>query len=373
MILDSRGSCREVPTLVDLFCGCGGLTLGAKRAGFETVLAIDNDPVLSGSFARNFPRVPFLLADISLLDATALKRLLPKGVDGVVGGPPCQAFSEIGRQLATDRRRDLIDVFFRVVSDVRPSFFLLENVRGLMFPSHRPALDAGLERLDGGWTIIGPLLLDASDFGAPTRRARMFVIGFNRDRVRAPSEQVFSAAKNVMRRTVRDAISDLSGARQLCDDDAGFDRWRYGPKAVPSPYAKRMRSASGTFSGHRRTTHTMRTLRRFAELAQGKVDRIGKYPRLEWDSQCPVLRAGTGFDHGKYQAVRPIHPSQDRVITVREAARLQGFPDNFIFHPTIWHSFRMIGNSVSPIIARAILKRILAEVAGPFQNSIAAE
>jgi DNA (cytosine-5)-methyltransferase 1 len=92
------------------------------------------------------------------------------------------------------------------------------------------------------------------------------------------------------------------------------------------------------------------------------MDKIGRHPRLAWGGQCPTLRAGTGADRGSYQSVRPIHPSENRVITVREAARLQGFPDSHLFHPTVWHSFRMIGNSVSPIIAKAVFQAIRSKV-----------
>jgi DNA (cytosine-5)-methyltransferase 1 len=88
------------------------------------------------------------------------------------------------------------------------------------------------------------------------------------------------------------------------------------------------------------------------------MEKVGRHPRLKLGGLCPTLRAGTGFDLGSFQSVRPIHPRQHRVITVREAARLQGFPDEHVFHPTVWHSFRMIGNSVSPMMARAIFEAI---------------
>ena len=97
-------------------------------------------------------------------------------------------------------------------------------------------------------------------------------------------------------------------------------------------------------------------------IGQGHMDPIGRHPRLAWNGLCPTLRAGTGSDRGSYQSVRPIHPEENRVITVREAARLQGFPDNHLFHPTVWHSFRMIGNSVSPIMAEAIFSAIAAHL-----------
>lgn len=360
-----------MPTVLDLFAGCGGLALGAKNAGFETALVIDNDPILSSSFTLNFPATRFLLADAAELDASALWTHLPNGVDGIVGGPPCQAFSEIGRRMRNDPRRDLVGEFFRIVSILRPSFFLMENVPGLAFPGNRPVLDAGLERLRGQWAIIGPLILDAADFGAPTRRRRLFVFGFDHERVDVPSEADFTS--DVRKKpTVRDAIADLSGARRLSDDESGFDRWRYGQKPTIFPYAKRMRSQLGVFSGHRRTTHAEVTVLRFSKVPQGGVDAVGKHPRLAWDALCPTLRAGTGNDRGSYQAVRPIHPSRNRVITVREAARLQGFPDHFVFHPTIWHSFRMIGNSVSPIIAEAILRKIGSRIETRAEQQIAA-
>ena len=108
-------------------------------------------------------------------------------------------------------------------------------------------------------------------------------------------------------------------------------------------------------SGFQSTTHTDAVVKRFRSLAPGGVDRISKMKRLDPNGLCPTIRAGTGSDKGSYQSVRPIHPSADRVITTREAARLQGFPDWFQFHPTKWHSFRQIGNSVSPIVAEAAL------------------
>ena len=116
----------------------------------------------------------------------------------------------------------------------------------------------------------------------------------------------------------------------------------------------------GLVTGFFSTKHTAAVEQRFSNVEQGKVDRISKYPRLKWDGISPTLRAGTGSDRGSFQAVRPIHPDDPRVITVREAARIQGFPDWFIFHPTKWHSFRMIGNSVSPVVSTHLLSKILS-------------
>jgi DNA (cytosine-5)-methyltransferase 1 len=111
----------------------------------------------------------------------------------------------------------------------------------------------------------------------------------------------------------------------------------------------------GYVSGLMDTLHTKAVQKRYIAVKPGKSDSTSKAFKLDWEGQCPTLRAGTGSDKGSYQAVRPLHPEQGRVITVREAARLQGFPDWFVFHPTKWHSFRMIGNSVSPYLSEAIL------------------
>lgn len=359
-------------TVLDLFSGCGGFSLGAHRAGFRTKLAIDIDPVLTSSFHRNFRRTPLLLADIAALSGAALRKLLPEGVEGVIGGPPCQAFSEIGRRVADDPRRTLVGEFFRLVAATRPSFFVMENVRGLGFPKNREVLESGLEHLGANWTILGPVILNAADFGAPTSRRRLFLFGFDRRKTQVPMLEALCLGRS-RRADVRDAIGDLLGAREIESDTDGRDRWEYSGRRKPSSYARTLRSISGTFTGHRRTAHGKSTIRRFAKIPQGAVDLVGKHPRLEWSGLCPTLRAGTGNDRGKYQSVRPLHPTENRVITYREGARLQGFPDDFLFHPTVWHSFRMIGNSVSPIIAEAIMSNIMSCLAGQRRPRFAAE
>ena len=116
-----------------------------------------------------------------------------------------------------------------------------------------------------------------------------------------------------------------------------------------SKTARRLYS-EGYVTGFQPTEHAPQTIKRFSETEPGKQETVSRYYRLAWDRTAPTLRAGTGSDRGSYQAARPIHPEEPRVITVREAARLQGFPDWFMFHPTKWHSHRMIGNSVSPHI-----------------------
>lgn len=339
------------PTVVDLFCGCGGFSLGARFAGVRTSLAIDIDPILSFPYLKNFPCSRLLLADIAALNASFIRHCVGE-VDGVFGGPPCQGFSEIGLQKPDDRRRDLLIDFFRLVSELKPAFFVMENVRGLGYPGAKRLLDRALNLVVKRYKILGPVILDAADFGAATTRPRMFVIGYDPGRCDPINLGDIQRGQRPAA-TVRAAIADLQAAKFIRMED-DYDVWKIAHPGRPSQYAKCLRSDDGEFTGFASTQHTKAVTKRFRSVAQGAVDQIGRHPRLEWTGQCTSLRAGTGNDRGSYQSVRPIHPEEPRVITVREAARLQGFPDDFKFHPTIWHSFRMIGNSVSPIIARAI-------------------
>jgi DNA (cytosine-5)-methyltransferase 1 len=252
--------------------------------------------------------------------------------------------------------------FFRLVAGLRPKFFLMENVRGLGFGRNGRVLEEGLDLVRGNYKLLGPKLLDSADFGAATKRPRLFVMGFNTDRMPQVTANDLEAEKREPA-TVMDAICDLQDAAFESTDNEGFDLWRHDTKAVISSYAAFSRRNSRLFTGHRRTVHAKETIDRFAAVTPGQRDAVGKHPRLEWAGQCPTLRAGTGSERGSYQSVRPIRPSEARVITVREAARLQGFPDDFIFHPTIWHSFRMIGNSVSPILAKTLFSIIASRLA----------
>lgn len=342
--------------LIDLFSGCGGFSLGAHRAGFRVAAAWDIDPILTSSFAYNFPRTRLFLEDVARLDGGTIKKASASPIVGIFGGPPCQGFSDIGRRDVKDPRRKLLGHFFRIVAEVRPSFFIMENVRGLMYAHSREVLDRALLKVRDRYSLFGPIVLDASDFGAATRRGRLFVIGIDKNRADTFSE---SDLVDYRRRpaTVRAALSDLEDAVYV-DEHEGFDRWRIAKRGPAHSYARALRSHDGTFTGHRVTEHRIEVARRFNAIGQGEIDKIGRHPRLAWEGQCPTLRAGTGRDLGSYQAVRPLHPEHPRVITVREAARLQGFPDDHRLHPTVWHSFRMIGNSVSPIIAEAIFKAV---------------
>lgn len=359
---------NKPPQIVDLFCGVGGFSLGAHRAGFRSVLGIDVDPKLSKPFVENFPRSKVFPADISKIGAAEILRYggLEFGeVTGIIGGPPCQGFSLIGKRDQRDPRNKLIWHFFRIARELKPRFFVMENVPGLLVGEARSTLDEALA-VPSDFDIVGPVLVDAWDFGAATRRERVVVVGYDRRFVEALNEENISGVKQRARASVRDAISDLPVPANRdwlpykIRDESEVPRYarraRMKPASDLGSEVSRLRLEKKEVSGVRKTWHTKEVTKRFHTVAQGGTEKISRCPRLAWDKPAPTLRAGTGPDKGSYQSIRPIHPSSDRVITVREAARLQGFPDWFQFDSTKWHSFRMIGNSVSPVMAEAILR-----------------
>jgi DNA (cytosine-5)-methyltransferase 1 len=345
---------------IDLFCGTGGFSRGAHAAGLQVVAAFDKDPILTSSFAKNFPCTKLVLTDLSEATGSNLTDAAGGQVDLIFGGPPCQGFSSIGHRDKSDPRRTLLGHFFRLVGEAGPRAFVMENVQGLLFSDALPELNRAIESLPQNYHVLESVVLDAADFGAATSRKRVFVIGWDADRC-APLSQDDIRARRAGRTTVADAFSGLSRAYRVGPEQR--DRWRIREDAVLSEYARRLVADDRTFTGNVRTNHTAEVRRRFATVKPGSIDKIGRHPRLRWDGTAPTLRAGTGADKGSHQSLRPIHPEENRVITVREAARLQGFTDDHLFHSTIWHSFRMIGNSVSPIIAAAVLGAMTEKLA----------
>ena len=357
--------------IIDLFCGCGGFGLGAHMAGFNTVLAVDIDETLSSSYPLNFPNAKLRNYDLAEVDSKKLlKDSGTNNITGIIGGPPCQGFSMMGRREENDPRNELIGHFFRHVKNIKPDFFIMENVPGLLSGPMRDKLEKQLKNISEEYSIIGPFIVDASRLGAATKRQRVIVIGYNSKTVESFSEQDILNLYTDELVTVHDAIAHLPGPIDSASEDYGWAR--IDGRKKESDYARKSKQLiSGCgwetalqkmekqyVSGLMNTVHTERVQKRYAAVEPGKADKVSKSVKLRWDGQAPTLRAGTGSDKGSYQAVRPLHPEEGRVITVREAARLQGFPDWFTFHPTKWHSFRMIGNSVSPYLSYNILNLI---------------
>lgn len=367
--------------VIDLFSGCGGFGLGASLAGFHSSLAVDIDATLQSAYRLNFKNTKCVTGDVAELSKQDWKTLLDgTRPEGIIGGPPCQGFSRMGSRDKEDPRNSLVGHFYRTVSELRPRFFVMENVEGILDTGNAEVLYAAMEQVQNSYKIIGPLKVTASSFGAATTRTRVLVIGYLPDEQPELSLDTFTQL-HCKTTTVGDAISDLpSPIKHKSKGQFEFSRYRIKEDHNLSDFAIWARSlptnglgdpdavkylAKGFVSGLEDTNHSKEVRDRFEKLKQGQTDRTSKAKRLELNGYCPTLRAGTGSDKGSHQAVRPIHPIEGRAITVREAARLQGFPDWFLFHPTKWHSFRMIGNSVSPLVAQQILR--------PFQVNLAHE
>ena len=360
------------PVLVDLFCGCGGFGLGGELAGFHSIAAVDIDQTLQSAYKKNFPNTKVINADISKLEKKDWENIIGKTkIDGVIGGPPCQGYSRMGVGDINDPRRQLLLEFFRHVNILQPKFFIMENVEGLLDKKNRSQLDIALKTVDKKYKILSPIIIDASKCGAPTIRKRVIVIGYDPLAIHELTHGLFKF--NEIPVTVVDAIYDLANPISQSKDvnDLGFAS--YKKTITISEYAKKMRLPPpkhlGTneaklelkfqrSSGYFETIHASHVKERYKNVIPGKTDPVSRSKKLHWEGFSPTLRAGTGSDKGSHQAVRPLHPEEGRVITVREAARLQGFPDWFTFHPAKWHSFRMIGNSVSPIVSNKILSII---------------
>jgi len=404
------------PIAIDLFAGAGGLSLGLEQAGFDVVAAVEYDPVHAAVHKFNFPKTAVLCADVSQLDATALRGAVARGlaahghdpdewdgeVDVVVGGPPCQGFSLIGKRLLDDVRNRLVFHFFRLVAAMRPRYFAMENVPGMVTGGHSSILEELIKEFEGaGYRFPSKekyRVLNAADFGVPQERRRLFVIGTRKDRAlvaEGPDATVRPVSKRPAENlptapavkcgvilpggpTVWDAIGDLPNVsdfpRLLHRDDAKLSVKRLAAmEGMASSYVRKLRGVEGDardlsyrriwdralLSASMRTEHTDDSIRRFRATSCGQTEPVSRFYKLHPDGLCNTLRAGSGSERGAFTSPRPLHSRYPRVLSNREAARLHSFPDWFRPHATKWHGFRQIGNSVPPLLARAVGTRIV--------------
>lgn len=373
--MDSRN-----PKVIDLFAGVGGLSLGAARAGFSLALAVELDKHAFAAHSLNYPTTKHAKDDVSTLTGKRLLELagLASGeLDGLIGGPPCQGFSSMGHRNVADPRNNLFVKFFELVNDCQPAFFVAENVLGILDEKYDTIRQSAFRYVEDDYTLLTPMRIRAADFGVPTRRERVFFVGYRNNSRRSLTQAHFEAGKTRTPATVKTALQGLPPkifrhwiteeqswrpVQPLPDSEYGKQIQGDAPPGVGNSEALKRFFEYNLASGSFGTRHSPEIQERYGRLKPGEQDPITKSVRLELEGLCPTLRAGTDSDHGSFQAVRPIHPTAARVITPREAARLQGFPDWFRFAPSKWHSFRQIGNSVSPILAGVIFKVIYSRL-----------
>lgn len=380
------------PTVLDIFCGAGGMSLGFQNAGCEILGGIDKNPHAIRTHHRNFPNCKLMRDAQSIESITDLSKLElePREIDILIGGPPCQVFSvvgkgkmkSLGKHIESDMRNFLYKEFIRVIKHYKPLFFVIENVNYLLnhwiFPTLTRDLENGLTRKSDDYPgyDLSYQILTASDYGVPQIRKRLFIVGRRKDR---DLTFEFPDAKTGSPVSVGEAIEDLpeltsiplpwkrkSTARKQNDEPKAY---KFSPK---SEYQKLMRTQSyDTVMNHMCRSHNEKDLHIFSIMPQGGIyknipDELkrysdksfeDKYKRLHWDKPSWTLTA-----HMQKDCLAYIHPTQIRSISVREAARLQSFPDHFVFDAPMTRMFELVGNSVPPLLAEAIAKPIVKQV-----------
>lgn len=373
-----EGNSRNRPTGVDLFCGVGGMSLGFEQAGFDVIAGVDSEPRHVETHSKNFPTCETLCADLSAISGSQLRSETGIGdshIDVVFAGPPCQGFSLIGKRLKNDPRNLLLFDLARLIGELSPSFFAVENVEGILLGDAKNILaDFVGQMKKSGYFVVEPVqVMDAAEFGVPQRRRRVFILGY-KGGLSAPMypKPLFTTNGNGdhLGPTVWDAIGDLPKIekyKHLLTSDiyrgqlgvaTDYARILRGDATDPEDKAHKRHANGDGLSGCLRTAHTNETIKRFMDTEPGSYEPVSRFQRLEKDELAHTLRAGTGPAQGSFMAPRPVHPVEARCITVREAARLHSFPDWFSFHTTKWHAFRQIGNSVPPRLARAVASAV---------------
>ena len=365
------------PLAVDLFCGAGGLSHGLTAAGYRVALSVDSDSWSLESHAHNLPgrTLQLDLGDERSRDFVVVlcERL---DVDLIAGGPPCQPFSRAGRSKirslidqgvrdAVDVRKELWRAFLDVVERVRPRAVLLENVPDMALGDEMLVLRTMIDRLERAGYEADASIVDASRHGVPQHRQRLILIGLRDGGPLRWPESSGSA-------TVRDAIWDLPVLRVAPDSPIGAESMTYGDREA-SDFARAARKdcvGAEAWVVHDHGTRAVRPddFEAFKLMTAGTLysDLPGdlkryrddifndKYHRLSWTEPSRSITAHIAKDGYWY-----IHPEQHRTLTVREAARLQTFPDTFRFAGTRSHQFRQIGNAVPPVLGESIGSSIL--------------
>lgn len=375
---------------MDLFSGCGGLTKGFAMAGIRSIFASDIDENCEKTFNRNFPDVPFLRKDITEISKAEVDEMIGNIIpDIIIGGPPCQGFSLANKRrnlVADDPRNRLFYGFVKFINWYSPKAFVMENVKGLLSMKNGDVFKTILEELGkagahGGYEIAYKVLL-ASDYGVPQNRERVIIIGTRKDLGLVPKHPLPKPSDHKI--TVDEAISDLPQieARQ----GAEVMEYHTDPQ---NDYQKQMRGTMRYVTNHIAMNHTPRLIERFKAIKPGQslVD--------VWETHGAVKRGAPGeksdikfsqnnqrlFGNQPAPTIAAsfqsnfIHPHLNRNFTAREGARLQSFPDDFIFEgmrtKMSWEKglsqYQQIGNAVPVLMAKAIGECII-EILEPLRK-----
>lgn len=346
--------------VLDLFCGGGGFSCGLDSLpAFKTVMGVDFDGNVLETFEKNIKGSITIKGDLT--DAATKELVVKKAkalkVNMIIGGPPCQGFSLKGKNLGiNDPRNFLFKEYVTIVQEVNPEVFIIENVKNLINACEGFFIKQILDEFHKLGYIVNYDILNAADFGVPQHRERAIIIGSKSKSISPPTSRNITT-------TVRDAISDLS----YLESGEGSFQSNYITDAQ-SDYQKQMRKNSAALYNHAATAHAKVALDKLAMIPpegdktalpkelHGKQKFSTTWARLVWDTQSPTI--DTRFDTPSNG--RNSHPYLNRAITPREAARIQSFPDDYIFYGKKCNVCKQIGNAVPPLLARAIGEEIVA-------------
>lgn len=369
------------PIGIDLFAGAGGMSLGFEQAGFDVMAAVEIDPVHCAVHKFNFPETAIIARSVVGLSAAEIRLAAGIGdrqVDCVFGGPPCQGFSLIGSRILDDPRNRLVLEFVRIVAELDARTFVFENVKGLTLGKQRVFLDELVQAFDdAGYQVQKPWhVLNAANFGTPQNRERLILMGSKKGTPLPayPAAETSPAGRRKfvlpnlpIGPTVEEALGDLPDAGRFAALEK-HDTVQTSEYKKPSAYAAEMRCLTNDawhygyvrdwqpeeLTSSARTDHSEISRRRFAATPLGTVEPISRFFKLSPTGISNTLRAGTDGARGAFTSPRPIHYKYPRCITVREMARLHGFPDWFRLQATKWHGARQVGNAVPAPLARAV-------------------
>lgn len=339
--------------IIDLFAGVGGLSQGFIKAGFKVLLANEYDSEIAASYQYNHPDTKVVTEDIRTVNLLDWQRYIEK-TDVVIGGPPCQGFSQKGKRMnLNDERNFMFNYFIDVVRLARPKFFLLENVPNITTTSSGYFKNQIIEEFNRLGYDVTTKVLNASDFGVPQHRRRAFFLG------QLGELEVELPVPNGQFTSVKDAIYDLP----FITSGSGMDFYEY-PETPFTDYQRERRKGSDGIYNHQATKHSDLALKRLSLIPKGKGREVlpaehrtksiysGTWSRLIEDQ--PAATITTRFDTPSSGLFT--HPILDRCLTVREAARIQSFDDKFIFIGNKSSQMKQVGNAVPPLLAYQIAK-----------------
>lgn len=349
---------------IDLFAGAGGLSKGFMQAGYDIIVGVDFDEAALKTFARNHDGAKALKADLSKQETFDEIREIAdaskKSIDVIIAGPPCQGFSLTGPRNFDDERNKLYLAVFEVVKQFNPKGFIIENVPGMARLYQGQIKDEILRRFTALGYNVEAQILCAADYGVPQMRKRLIFMGIRKD-IGYPVFPVpeFNADNY---RTCRDAISDLPSREK----ELGIEEDKYVCEPQ-SEYQRLMRGSCDVLHNHVATRHTKLVQDTIALVPEG-----GNYKDLPpgWGESRKFNEAWTRYDGNKPSRTidtghrNHFHYQYNRVPTIRENARLQSFPDDFVFLGTKTQQNRQVGNAVPPLLGEALGKALLSIIGG---------